>query len=167
MNLERRKKATRSSLNDDEVLNIFNANGSSQEIAKRFNVNPIKVRRIKSGRTYGYVTGKVWEKPNRKKREDLSHLTPEEKKQRHNEYVRKYMSAKYTPKVSKEERRLKKQIILKAQKERKAKEVQMYPNRQINLSELKRINLDAKTVIFVKPDVNEDEIRARFLTRKW
>lgn len=54
--------AYKSKFTKEDVLNIFNDNRTTLEIAKDFNVHNTTISLIKTGRHYGYITGKIYER---------------------------------------------------------------------------------------------------------
>lgn len=46
------------SLNSNEVLQIFKAEGTNKEIAKKYGITPTNVSHIKTGKTWWHTTGK-------------------------------------------------------------------------------------------------------------
>lgn len=49
-------------LTDEEVLSIFKGSGNHEELADKYNVSRSTVSHIKSGKTWGDVTGKTYKK---------------------------------------------------------------------------------------------------------
>lgn len=54
-------------LTEEQVMNIFNDNGSMTKIAEKYNIHRITVNNIKLGKIWSWLTGKKYIKPKRSK----------------------------------------------------------------------------------------------------